>query len=138
MHKNPTLEKSDLYDFKMAVSDNGKPQEFLLFIFNLNITIKVSGTLNYGVKIQCFCTLVCGEALCQFYGLSAEVESVSPESLTYIILGLDVYFPPVNVLSNQTRAICRKISEPRCLKSYSAPIIWLALMSTWMCYLGEI
>ena len=31
LHRTPTSEKSDLYEFKMDFFDNGDPEEFLLF-----------------------------------------------------------------------------------------------------------
>ena len=34
-HRDPTSAKSDLCEFKMALFDNGKPEEFLFFIGNL-------------------------------------------------------------------------------------------------------
>ena len=37
-------EKLDLYEFKMALFDNSEPDEFFLFIWNLNMTLKESGT----------------------------------------------------------------------------------------------
>ena len=63
---DPTSQKSDLYEFKMVLFDNSKHEEFLLFIFNFNMTIEASGTLKSGAKIQYLCTLVHGEALNQF------------------------------------------------------------------------
>ena len=37
--RDPTSEKSDLYEFKMALFDNFDPEEFLLFICNFNMNI---------------------------------------------------------------------------------------------------
>ena len=73
---------------KMALFDNGKPDAFLLFIQNFNMTIESSGMLRAGEKIQYIHTLVRGEALHQLDMLYAEVESASPENLTSIILVL--------------------------------------------------
>ena len=39
------------------------------------MTLAASGTLEMGAKIQCFCTLVHGEALRQFDSLSTDVET---------------------------------------------------------------
>ena len=88
MRRDLTAENSDLYEFKMALFDNSKPEDFLLFFRNFNIIIKVWVTLKAGAKIQCLCSLVRGEVLCQFDALSAEAESATPETLSYIILGL--------------------------------------------------
>ena len=35
----PTSENSELYEFKMALFDNGDPEEFLLFIRNLTLLL---------------------------------------------------------------------------------------------------
>ena len=43
--RDTTSEKSDLYEFKMTLFDNGDPAEFLLFISNFNMTLEVSATL---------------------------------------------------------------------------------------------
>ena len=45
-------ENSDLYEFKMALFDNGNSEEFLLFIWDYNMTPEASGTLKSGIKIQ--------------------------------------------------------------------------------------
>ena len=68
-----TSETLDLYEIKTALFDNGNPEEFLLFVINFNMTLKVLGTLKAEAKIQYICMLVCGEALCQFVALSIEV-----------------------------------------------------------------
>ena len=43
---DPTSEKSDLYEFKMALFYNSDTDEFLLFVRNFNMNIKVSGALK--------------------------------------------------------------------------------------------
>ena len=55
----------------MVLFDNSDPEEFLLFIQNLNMDLKASGTLNSGANIQYLCTLVHVEALRKFDMLSA-------------------------------------------------------------------
>ena len=47
-----TSEKSEFYEFKMALLDNNNPEEFLLFVCNFNMNIKASGTFNIDAKIQ--------------------------------------------------------------------------------------
>ena len=100
----------------MALSDNSKPEELLLFIRNFNMTLKASGTLKSGAEIQYLHTLVHGEALRQFDTLSAEVESDTQENLTSIILGLGAYFFPVNAPSMWKRAMRRRSRKPYGLK----------------------
>ena len=63
-----------------------------MFVIKFNMTLEVLGMIKYGVKIQYLCTLVRGEALCQFNVLSAEVEGAAPLTLALIILGLGKYF----------------------------------------------
>ena len=46
----------------------------------------------------------------------AEVGSTTSENLKSIILGLGMYFPPVNVLSKQKRAMRRRMMKPHGLK----------------------
>ena len=65
----------DLYEFKMFLFDHGKPEEFLLFINNFNMTLLAIGTLDTEAKIQHLCTLVCGEALSKFDLLSTDVKN---------------------------------------------------------------
>ena len=91
-------QKSDLYEFKMALFDNGEPEELLLFIRNFNMTLKASGTLVAIASIQYLRTLVRLEALNQFGMMSAEVGCTTLEKPKNIILGLGTYFLPVNDL----------------------------------------
>ena len=58
----PMSEKSYLYEFKMALFDNGDPEELLLFISNFITTLEESGMLVSGAKIQYLHTLLRGEA----------------------------------------------------------------------------
>ena len=46
LRRDTTSYKLDLYELKMALSANGKPEEFLLFFCNFNITIVASGMLE--------------------------------------------------------------------------------------------
>ena len=57
----------------MSLFDFGKPEEFLLFIRNFNMTLETIKTLYMEPKIQYLCTLVRGEALRQFDLLYADV-----------------------------------------------------------------
>ena len=75
MHKMSDIQ--DLYDFNMALFDNGDPEEFFLFVCNLKMTLAASGMLTMGAKIQYLCTLVHGKALHQFEQLSADAESTN-------------------------------------------------------------
>ena len=83
-----TSQKSDLYEFKMALFDNSEPEEFLLFISNFNMNLDASGTLVDVEKLQYLSMLVHVEALHQFDTLSAKVGSNIPENLMSTILCL--------------------------------------------------
>ena len=96
----------------MASFDNGKTEEFLLFIHNFNMTLKVSVTLKAGAKI----TLVRGKSLCQFDVLSSESERAITDALTYNILGLRTYFFPVNAMSTKKCVMRCVMRKPRGLK----------------------
>ena len=65
-HRYTMSEGVDLYKHKMALFDNGEPEEFLLFICNFNMNLEASGTLDMSEKFQYLHTLVCGELLRQF------------------------------------------------------------------------
>ena len=88
LHRDPTSATSDLYELKMALLDNGNPEEFLFFSSNFNMALAESRTLGADTKVQYFCTLVCGEALCQFDSLSYDVEGTKRLTVEAIILGL--------------------------------------------------
>ena len=59
VRRYPTSYKSELYEFKMALFDNGKPEEFLLFVRNFNMNLAASAIMKTARKVQYICTLVC-------------------------------------------------------------------------------
>ena len=59
----------------MALFDNGKPEEFFLFVWNFQINLEASGIIVYSAKIQYLFTLLHGEALHRLNTFSVEVES---------------------------------------------------------------
>ena len=85
------------------------------------MSLDASKTLKSGAKIQYLCTLVPGEALRQFDTFFAEIGSANPENLTSIILGLYMYFFPVNALSKKNCAVRRVIRKSRGLKAKMLP-----------------
>ena len=52
LRRDPTSQKLDPHELKTALFDNGKPEEFLLFIMNFNMTLEAPGTLLVGAKIK--------------------------------------------------------------------------------------
>ena len=69
LRRDPTSENLDLYELKTDFFDNGKPEAFLLFVHNFNITLEAPVMLEPNAKDQYLCRLVCGEYLRQFKSL---------------------------------------------------------------------
>ena len=109
----------------MALFDNGYPEEFLLFIRNFQITPKASVNLSDGTNIHYLFTVLYGEALHQIDTLSVEVGITTRANLNRIILGLCMYFFPINYLPKIKRAMRRGMRKPRGLemRSYATCII---------------
>ena len=80
-----TSPRSDLYEFEMALFDNGQPEDFLLFVCNFNMTMEESEMTGKDVKVQYLHRLVRGEALRQFDLLSSDVENTNPLTVEAII-----------------------------------------------------
>ena len=45
----------------MALFDNGKPEEFLMFVKNFQIILEASGVLSASAKAQYICMMLCDE-----------------------------------------------------------------------------
>ena len=45
LRRDPTSSTSDLYEFMMSLFDHCEPEEFLLFVRNLQMTLADMGTL---------------------------------------------------------------------------------------------
>ena len=63
LHRDPTSQNFDLYEFKVALFDNVDTEEFLLFVRNFNMTLEASVILTAGAKIQYLRIIVCGDDL---------------------------------------------------------------------------
>ena len=87
LRSDPTSATSDLYEFKLVLSQYVEPAEFLLFICNFNMTHAASGTLGGDAKVPYICTLVHGEALRHFDTMYANMEGTKPITVEAIILG---------------------------------------------------
>ena len=57
---DPTSEQSDIYEFKMALFDNGEFDEFLLFMQNSNMMLNESWMLTDNKKLQYIRTIIRG------------------------------------------------------------------------------
>ena len=91
------------------------------------MTLAASGTLATGAKIQYLHTLVRGEALLHFDLLSDEGEGANPLTIKTVILGLSLYYFPLNSLLNKKRGMHRGIRKPHGLKvrQYEACLVGL-------------
>ena len=88
LRRDTTSSTSDLYEFKMSFFDNGKPEEFLLFVCNFNMTLAVSEMLELGAKYQYLSNIFRREALRQFDSLSSDIKSIQTLNFEDIIKGL--------------------------------------------------
>ena len=60
LSRDPTSSLSEIYEFKMALFENGEPEEFLLFMRNFNMTLVESGMMSMGTEIKYIRNLVRG------------------------------------------------------------------------------
>ena len=60
LHRDPTSQKSDVYELKMTLFGKDEVEEFLIFIRNLNMTLEESIILVASARIQNLPMLVCG------------------------------------------------------------------------------
>ena len=82
----------DIYGFKLALFDNGDPEEFLLFVRNFQITLEASVLLTSSANIKSICMLLYVEALHQLGTLSVELVCTTMTHVNRIILVLGTYF----------------------------------------------
>ena len=81
-----------MYEFKMALFDNADLEEFLLFQWNCQFTIKASGIITAGEKIQFLHNLLRGEYLGEFKTLCGYIGDSNKTHLNQILLGLGTFF----------------------------------------------
>ena len=55
--RNLTSAMPDLYEFKMALFDNGDLEELLFFVCNLNMNLVASGMMGMDTKVKYIPTL---------------------------------------------------------------------------------
>ena len=93
LRRYPTSSTAEFYEFMMYLFDHGNPEDFLLFIWNFQMTLEAIGTLETEVKVQYLRTLVCGKPLRQFDLLSADVENRDTFlNVDSLLMGLAWYF----------------------------------------------
>ena len=100
---------------------------FMLFVWNFQIKLKALGTLADSANIQYLHMLLCGEVLRQLDTFSVELGSTTTTYLNQITLGLGTYFPTIDTLSKQKRAMRCVMRKPRRSKvrCYAARMICL-------------
>ena len=86
LRRDPNYSASDPYELMMFLFDHSEPEEFLLFVQNFHMTLVASGMLEPEAKVQYICTLVCGEALCQFDFVSAHAKNKGTQLDVYYLL----------------------------------------------------
>ena len=91
--RDPTSPTPDLYEFRISLLDNGKPEEFLLLVCKFNKTLASPGMLEAGAKYQYLCNLVRRKLLHRFDSLYDEVESAETLNADSIIRGYPSNFP---------------------------------------------
>ena len=100
---------------------------FMLVVWNFRIKLKALGTLADIANIQYLHMLLCGEVLRQLDTFSVEFGSTTTTYLNQITLGLGTYFPTIDTLSKQKRAMRCVMRKPRRSKvrCYAARMICL-------------
>ena len=93
----PTSSTPELYEFIMSLFDHGKPEEFLLFVENFQMSLAAMGTLETEAGVQYLHTIACGEVLRQFELLPAYMENTDTHlDVDYLMKVLAWYPPPIN------------------------------------------
>ena len=72
----------------MVLFDNGETEEFFFFVWNFQMNLKTTGTIDASEEIQYLCTLLRGEAFHQQDMLYVEVVSTTVAYLSRTILSL--------------------------------------------------
>ena len=101
----------------MSLFDYEKPEEFLLFVRNIQNTLASMVTIKTKAKVQYICTLVRGEVLRKVYLISVDMRNIETTlEVNFLLKGLAWYPPPVNLLSKKKRAMHHCMKNPRLLK----------------------
>ena len=112
----PTSEKSDLYEFKRVLLDNGNTEEFLFFMQNFQIILEASGSLAGSSEIYYLLKMLCGGLLCKLDTFCVKVGSTTTAYLNRIISGIDTYCFPINAFPKKNHAMRRRMRNTRKVK----------------------
>ena len=83
---------------------------------------QVPGNIVAGAKNQYICTLLNVELFCFFYTICTYIGHTTSAHLKYILLGLGIYFFPMNLLSKQKHEMQQIMRELK-LMCYAAHMI---------------
>ena len=93
-----------MYEFKMALLGNGKPEEFLLFQSNSQVILKASVNIMAVEKIN--------QSLCEFEIICGNIGNSANPHIKQIILVLGTYIFSSSALTKQKCVMHREISNP--------------------------
>ena len=125
MCRDPTLEIFDMCEFKMALFDNGKPEEFLLFIQKY----QDDAWLIRNSRIWCEASISMYSTVCRstisvlfFVCTSWKYNHITFQPIHF---GFRYVIFPMNRLSKKNFAMCHRMSKPHQLKvrCYTACIV---------------
>ena len=105
-----------MYKFEMSLFDNGEPEGFLFFMQNSNMVLNTPGMTTANAKLQYLRNLPCIESLINFDILCVQFGSTTMAHLNQVILGLGMYYFPVNSLSKKKIVMHNGIRKTRELK----------------------
>ena len=86
--RNPTSEKLDIYEFKLALFDNDDPKWLLFCVWGIKKMLEAPGMLAANVKLQYLYTQWYIKALRKFETLYVQIRSMTMKHLNQVILGL--------------------------------------------------
>ena len=103
----------DIYELKSQTFKNGKPEEFLQMMKDFKTATDGTGTTYATRKIQFLCTMFHGGDLIEYGVLASQFGSTTNGHLKLTKDGLIGYFPPLNALNKQKRAMRYAMRKPR-------------------------
>ena len=116
LHRNSTSEKIDIYKFIMDIFDNGKSEEFLFNIPNLNMMLEAPIILAVNVEIQYLRTLLRDKELHNFEDLRLQIWKYDCHIFKQGRIVFRCVMFPVNTLSNKKHLVRRGMRNLEKLK----------------------
>ena len=113
MLQDPAPATSETYKLKFQTFENGKPEEFLQIMKELDTTTDGKGTTPATGKIKFLHTMLQGEALREFDVIASQVGSTTNGHLKLIKECLISYFACINELNKQKCTMRHAMRKPR-------------------------